>query len=34
VCGHDCNVLSQCRCIYFINFFLKMDKTKKLILHA
>lgn len=34
VCGHDCNVLSQVPVHLFHQFFLKMDKTKKLILHA
>lgn len=34
VCGHDCNVLSQVPVHLFHQFFLKMDKTKKFILHA
>jgi len=34
VCGHDCNVLSQVPVHLFHQFFLKMDKTKKLILRA
>jgi hypothetical protein len=34
VCGHDYNVLSQVPVHLFHQFFLKMDKTKKFILHA